>query len=193
MGLNLFEHKPNPNRTGNYIIWTRTVPTLVACRSCANLLRNWWRSLYQLWIPVVINMGAAHPSQSAISSQKIQMNSCRLLPQKGSGLGSKLLWKLWYVVKANDTSTKILNILIQIFKRDGRSCLLTGVSFNTEDGVDPILAHIIPNSVHNKVSATNIRWHSLIFLLLHSLILSSVLLCSLGQPSVTLFCDSRMT
>ncbi|KAF8330340.1 uncharacterized protein EI90DRAFT_2922256 [Cantharellus anzutake] len=81
---------------------------------------------------------------------RIPTNSCGWLPQKGSGLGSKLFWKLWYVVKANDTSTKMFNILIQIFKRDGQSCPLTGVPFDPEDGVKPHLAHIIPNSVHNK-------------------------------------------
>ncbi|KAF8330341.1 uncharacterized protein EI90DRAFT_3124374 [Cantharellus anzutake] len=37
-----------------------------------------------------------------------------------------------------------------IFKRDGQSCPLTGVPFDPEYGVDPILAHVIPNSVHNK-------------------------------------------
>ncbi|KAF8330331.1 uncharacterized protein EI90DRAFT_2922149, partial [Cantharellus anzutake] len=37
-----------------------------------------------------------------------------------------------------------------IFKRDGQSCPLTGVPFNTKYSVKPILAHIIPNSVHNK-------------------------------------------
>ncbi|KAF8325089.1 uncharacterized protein EI90DRAFT_3129205 [Cantharellus anzutake] len=37
-----------------------------------------------------------------------------------------------------------------IFKRDGQSCPLTGLSFDTEDSVKPHLAHIIPNSVHNK-------------------------------------------
>src|SRR5258708_37387404 len=73
----------------------------------------------------------------------------------------------------------MLKILIQIFKCDGQSCPLTELPFDPEDGVDPILAHIIPNSVHTKVSTTNLRWHSLILLLLHSLILSSVLLCSL--------------
>ncbi|KAH9961286.1 hypothetical protein BC827DRAFT_1359354 [Russula dissimulans] len=37
-----------------------------------------------------------------------------------------------------------------IFKRDGQSCPLTGMSFYTKNGVKPILAHIIPDSVHNK-------------------------------------------
>jgi len=81
------------------------------------------------------------------------------------------------------------DILIQILRRDGQSCPLTGASFITT-GVKPNLAHIIPNSIHSKVSATILMWHSLIILLRHSLILSSVLLCSLGQPSVTLFGNS---
>ena len=42
-----------------------------------------------------------------------------------------------------------------MFRRDGLSCLLTGVTFNAGDNVDgvvPMLAHIIPNSVSDKVS-----------------------------------------
>jgi len=42
---------------------------------------------------------------------------------------------------------EILKILA--LKRDGESCPLTGLPFD-EKGVTPILAHIIPNSVHNK-------------------------------------------
>jgi hypothetical protein len=55
-----------------------------------------------------------------------------------------------------------------MFRRDGMSCPLTGASFDggrgeddedgeaaddtdDEDGVDPILAHIIPSSVSGKV------------------------------------------
>jgi len=36
-----------------------------------------------------------------------------------------------------------------IFKRDGQSCPLTGMSF-TRRGIKPMLAYIIPNSIHNK-------------------------------------------
>jgi len=36
-----------------------------------------------------------------------------------------------------------------ILKRDGFSCPLTGVSF-TRRGIKPMLAHIIPNSIHNR-------------------------------------------
>ena len=42
-----------------------------------------------------------------------------------------------------------------MFRRDGTSCPLTSATFNGEDrhnGVVPILAHIIPNSVSGKVS-----------------------------------------
>ena len=41
-----------------------------------------------------------------------------------------------------------------MFKRDGYSCVMSGVKFNNAPGgydYDPILAHVIPNSVHNKV------------------------------------------
>jgi len=51
-----------------------------------------------------------------------------------------------------------------ILRRDGDSCSLTGLSFN-DLGVKPNLANIIPNSVHNKVNATILTWHSLIILL----------------------------
>ncbi|KIM76455.1 hypothetical protein PILCRDRAFT_826234 [Piloderma croceum F 1598] len=38
------------------------------------------------------------------------------------------------------------------FKRDGNKCILTGSPFYPmdPDGVDPILSHIIPDSIHNK-------------------------------------------
>ena len=41
----------------------------------------------------------------------------------------------------------------QSFKRDGNFCLLTGTQFVPFDdaGIDPALAHIIPNSVYGKV------------------------------------------
>jgi len=43
-------------------------------------------------------------------------------------------------------------IAIQIFRRDGRLCPLTGAIFDiAKGGVIPILAHIIPNSASNKV------------------------------------------
>ena len=54
-----------------------------------------------------------------------------------------------------------------MFRRDGTSCLLTGATFNgdgEENGVDPILVHIIPNSVSDKVSA-NFRYGLLILFL----------------------------
>jgi len=37
-----------------------------------------------------------------------------------------------------------------LFKRDGNSCLWTGMTFVGPMGVVPILAHVIPNSVHDK-------------------------------------------
>ncbi|KAK2462249.1 hypothetical protein APHAL10511_005745 [Amanita phalloides] len=37
-----------------------------------------------------------------------------------------------------------------IFKRDGILCPLTGATFNGENGVEPILAHIIPDAVSGK-------------------------------------------
>jgi hypothetical protein len=41
----------------------------------------------------------------------------------------------------------------QSFRRDGEFCLLTSRHFIPfdEDGIPPVLAHIIPNSVHGKV------------------------------------------
>ena len=42
-----------------------------------------------------------------------------------------------------------------MFRRDGTSCPLTRATFNVadgENGIVPILAHIIPNSVASKVS-----------------------------------------
>ncbi len=39
-----------------------------------------------------------------------------------------------------------------MFRRDGTSCPLTGVSFDGKYRFVPILAHIIPNSVSGKVS-----------------------------------------
>src|SRR5712671_6818805 len=56
------------------------------------------------------------------------------------------------------------DISIQIYKRDGRLCPLTGMSFDPEDGIKPHLAHIIPISVRNKVGATILPWLSLILL-----------------------------
>jgi hypothetical protein len=46
------------------------------------------------------------------------------------------------------------NIAVQAFKRNGYSCVLAGVKFNNApdgDDYNPILAHVIPNSVHGKV------------------------------------------
>jgi hypothetical protein len=43
---------------------------------------------------------------------------------------------------------------IQSLRRDGTSCLLTGLPFQSPSGrrgVKPILAHIIPHSIHDKV------------------------------------------
>jgi len=42
----------------------------------------------------------------------------------------------------------------QGFKRDGVHCPLTAIPFvpTYPDGVVPILSHVIPNSIHNKVS-----------------------------------------
>ena len=41
----------------------------------------------------------------------------------------------------------------QSFRRDGQSCLLTGKRFRPfhKGGIKPVLAHIIPNTVHGKV------------------------------------------
>ena len=53
-----------------------------------------------------------------------------------------------------------------MFRRDGTSCPLTNATFNgedDEDGVVPILAHIIPNSVSGKVSV-NCR-HGFLYLI----------------------------
>ena len=45
------------------------------------------------------------------------------------------------------------DVAMQMFRRDGASCPLTGASFmKTKRGVVPNLAHIIPNSVAGKVS-----------------------------------------
>jgi hypothetical protein len=44
--------------------------------------------------------------------------------------------------------------VVQAMRRDGQSCPMTGVKFNQspdDTDFDPILTHVIPNSVHGKV------------------------------------------
>ena len=47
-------------------------------------------------------------------------------------------------------------------RRDGPSCPVTGVLFNqspTDRNFDPVLAHVIPNSVHGRVSIFSVFGH----------------------------------
>jgi hypothetical protein len=53
------------------------------------------------------------------------------------------------------------DIVVQLFKRDGQKCPLTDTAFKAAGikpilarSVRPVLAHIIPSSVHDKVSVT---------------------------------------
>ena len=45
------------------------------------------------------------------------------------------------------------------FKRDGMSCPLTNLHFRPHDtrGVEPVLAHVIPHALHEKVFTPIIR------------------------------------
>lgn len=48
------------------------------------------------------------------------------------------------------------DIVAQAYKRDGFECAFTGITFIgfNEEGVTPILTHIVPHSFHDKVSAS---------------------------------------
>jgi len=56
---------------------------------------------------------------------------------------------LWMAASEEFGKRKQAILKALIFKRDGQSCPLTGMSFRTR-GIKPMLAHIIPNSIHNK-------------------------------------------